>query len=222
MKTKIIFILIIFMSLPFTNVYGQSSQDIDNLKERAKEKTKTLNDYIAFMANPKKNDSTRYSYKKEAQTLFIQNCNPYIEKLEFRDGTKKDIIRKEGVTMEVTSVNRTSPRQKPMKEYFRGLINMTYKDVIIETTDIADMRVSKLQPYGKDKDGKQLYVCTVHFDQVFIGKRDNGLDYKDLTRKWVVCYVQIDQVLDEKTGETYPEYMVSLGDIFVESTERIF
>lgn len=222
MKTKIFLVLILFCGLAISYSYGQSSQEIEVIKQRAKEKVKMLNDNISFIANPRKKMDTRAYYKEEAQKLFIHGCNSYKEILEFANGTKKEEIHKDGVTMGVASTRNTTPRQKPMKQYFRGLMTMGYKSVTIETTDIADMRVSKLQPYGKDENGRMLYTCSVYFDQVFIGQRGDGGTYKDLTRKWVVCYVQVDHVLDEETGETKPEYMVRLGDVYVISVEKIF
>lgn len=202
-------------------VYGQTPQEEEVLKQRAKEKVKMLNDYISFIADPRKKMETRAQYKGEAQKLFVHNCNSYTEILEFADGTKKE-IHKDGVTMGIASVRNRTPRQKPMRQYLRGLMTMGYKSVTIETTDIADMRVSKLQPYGRDEDGRMLYICSVYFDQVFIGQRGDGGTYKDLTRKWVVCYVQVDEVLNEETGETKPEYMVRLGDVYVISVEKVF
>ena len=92
----------------------------------------------------------------------------------------------------------------------------------MESTDIAGMRVSKLQPYGKDADGKQLYICSVFFDQVFVGTTPEGRKYQDITHKWVVCYVQVDEVYDPGTDETYREYMVRLGDVHVESIEKLW
>lgn len=222
MKTRIFLVFVLFCGLAMPYSYGQSSQEMEVIKQRAKEKVKMLNDYISFIADPIKKVDTRTYYKEEAQKLFIHNCNSYTEILEFADGTKKEEIHKNGVTMGVASVRNTTPRQKPMKQYFRGLMTMGYKSVTIETTDIADMRVSKLQPYGKDEEGRMLYICSVYFDQVFIGKTGDGRTYKDLTRKWVVCYVEVDHVFDEETGETKPEYMVRLGDVYVISVEKVF
>lgn len=222
MKTKIFLLLTLFCGLAMPYSYGQSTQEMEVVKQRAKEKVKMLNDYISFIADPQKKMDTRTYYKGEAQKLFIHNCDSYTEILEFTDGTKKEEIHKDGVTMGVASVRNTTPRQKPMKQYFRGLMTMGYKSVTIETTDFADMRVSKLQPYGRDEEGRMLYTCSVYFDQVFIGKMADGRTYKDLTRKWVVCYVQVDHVLDEETGETKPEYMVRLGDVYVISVEKVF
>lgn len=222
MKTKIFLALVLFCSLAITGSYGQTPQEMEVVKQRAKEKVKLLNEYISFIANPLKKMDARAYYKEEAQKLFIHNCNSYKEILEFADGTKEEEIRKDGVTMGVASIRDTTPKQRPMKQYFRGLMTMGYKAVTIETTDIADMSVSKLQPYGRDEEGRMLYTCSVYFDQVFIGQRGDGGTYKDLTRKWVVCYVQVDHVLDEETGETKPEYMVRLGDVYVISVEKIF
>ncbi len=72
----------------------------------------------------------------------------------------------------------------------------------------------------EDENGKMMYICSVYFDQAFVGRRGDGGIYKDITHKWVVCYVQVDDVLDEKTGETYPEYMVKLGDVHVGSCRQ--
>ncbi len=221
MKNKIFLVVLFYSLLGINSIYGQTSQDMEVLKLRAKEKVKQLNDYISYMADPQKDNETRFYYKDQAQKLFINDCNGFKEILEYKDGRKKEIWR-EGVTMEVVSLRNQTPRPKPMKQYFRGLISMTYKSVLIETTDITDMRVSKLQPYGKDKNGRMMYVCSVYFDQLFIGRRGDGGIYKDLTRKWVVCYVQVDEVYDPDTGETFSEYMVRLGDVHVESIEKIY
>ena len=224
MKTKVLSLLFIaiFASYDlFAQEFTLSEQDKKVLIERAKEKVAMMNRYIAFMADPKNDNDTRFYYKEEGQKLFVNDCNPFTEIVEFKDGTK-EIIQRESVTMQVASLRNTKPRTKPMKEYFRGLIKMNYKYVKMESTDIADMRVSKLQPYGKDADGKQLYVCSVFFDQVFVGVTPEGRKYQDITHKWVVCYVQVDNVFDPTTGDTYPEYMVRLGDVHVESIEKLW
>ena len=220
MKTNIYVSLLVALFFASSNTFAQSAQDMEVLKQRAKEKVKQLNDYVSFMANPQKANKTRYFYKEQAQKLFINDCERFKEIVEYKDGSKEEVWR-DGVTMEVVSLRNRKPRPRPMKEYFRGLITMTYKSVTIETTDIADMRVSKLQPYGKDENGKMMYICSVYFDQAFVGRRGDGSVYKDITHKWVVCYVQVDDVLDEETEETYPEYMVKLGDVYVESIENM-
>ena len=225
MKTKVLFLLLATLFLSSSTLYAQKftlgEQDIKVLKERAAEKVGMMNKYIAFIKKKKNDSDTRFYYKEEAQKLFVNDCNPFTEIVEFEDGSR-ETIRRESVTMQVASLRNKTPRTKPMKEYFRGLIKMNYKSVKMESTDIADMRVSKLQPYGKDADGKQLYVCSVFFDQVFVGVTPEGRKYQDITHKWVVCYVQVDKVYDPETGDTYNEYMVRLGDVHVESIEKLW
>lgn len=220
MKLRVYFALIFSLLFVPNLMFGQVGHDMEVLKQRAREKVKLLNDYISYMADPQRKVKTRFQYKEEAQGLFINDCNRYKEIVEYADGTTDEVWR-EGVTMEVVSLRNRKPRQRLMKDYFRGLISMTYKSVYIKTTDIADMRVSQLQPYGKDENGKTLYVCSVYFDQTFVGRRGDGVVYKDITHKWVVCYVHVDEVLNEETGETESEYMVKLGDVHVESIEKI-
>ena len=214
MKTKVIIAFVLSLLFAAADAYALSAEDVQILKLRAREKVKQLNDYISFMADKKKPAKTRYYYKDIAQTLFINNCDGYKEITEFEDGTQEESWH-DGVVMEVASTRNQIPRTKPMKTYFRGLITMNYTSVTIETTDIADMRVSELKPYGKDENGNTLYICSVIFDQVFIGQRADGGIYKDITRKWVVCYVKVDEVYNSQTGETESEYMVSLGDVHV-------
>ena len=216
---KIIFCFVLISAIQISAT-AQTAQEMEMLKQRAKEKVKILNDNISFMANPQKEIKTRYRYKDAAQRLFINDCNPYTEIVQYRDG-HKETVHRDGVKMETASLRNKIPVSKPMKEYFRALINMTYKTVSIESTDIADMRVSRLQPYGKDENGKTLYVCSVYFEQSFIGYRREGRAYKDITHKWCVCYVTKDEVYDEETGEYETEYIISLGDVHVESIQKM-
>ena len=97
-------------------------------------KVKQLCDYIEFMANPENPMDIRNRYRSKAVKLFFANCEPYEE----------DGIRNEGVAMEVSSIYRSKPTRRLMKDYFMGLINMRYSKVIIQSTDIHDMDVSQL------------------------------------------------------------------------------
>lgn len=112
--------------------------------------------------------------------------------------------------MEVTSVNNTRPRAKLMRVYFNGLVNLTYQKVSIQSTEVSSIKVSNLQ-----KVDNNLYVCTCYFDQVFIGYRDGIPIYKDMTRKKVKCYVEV------QDAEDGLEYVVLLGDVHAIDTKRI-
>lgn len=217
MKKFIInFLLIVSFSCCSSMTYAQSDSRTKMLTLRAKEMVKQLNDYISYMADTHKSLNTRMGYKKMAEQLFLNDCKPYDEIVEYDDG-HKETIRREGVTMEVVSLRNPKPRKKPMPEYFRGIINLgkIYGSVSVETTEIADMTVSELKPYG---DG--LYICTVYYDQKFTGRRIEKGTYREITRKWAVVYVQVDQVIGDD-GQTEEEYLVRLGDVHASSIRKI-
>lgn len=199
------YILAIIALLMVSVSYAQSDvQDV--FKIRAAEKVALLCDYIEFIANPKKEYKERDEYKTMALNLFINKGNEYEE----------DGIYKKGVIMEVTSVWRKKPSQRLMKDYFTGLMNMRYSEVIIESTDVANITVSRLQQTEDD----DMYVCTCYFEQAFCGIRDGKPVYKDITRKKVKCYVLKEIVLDDQ-GDEQVEYIVMLGDVTAMETKRI-
>jgi hypothetical protein len=204
------------------NAFGQTAKDMEILTLRAREKVGMLNDYIGFMANKSWNVETRSFYKEAAEGLFINNCDSYVEMIQIKNMNDTIKIEREGVTMDVSSTLNNTIKTKLIKSYFEGLMRLNYKSVDIESTDIADMRVSRLRPYGKGENGNLRYICSVYFDQRFVGYRKDGGIYKDITHKWVVCFVDVDDVLDSDTGEIKQEYMVSLGDVHVQSTEEAF
>lgn len=175
------------------------------LKRRAAEKVGQLCDYIEFLANPQNEYKTRNYYKTKALNLFINKGEEYEE----------DGIYKKGVIMEVTSVWRKKPSQRLMKDYFTGLMNMRYSKVAIESTEVSNIEVSRLQQIDDDT-----FVCTCYFEQAFCGYRDGIPVYKDITRKKVKCYVVKEVIIDDQGGEQH-EFMVMLGDVTALETRRI-
>ena len=199
---KIILAIVALMTVTFS--YAQSDvQEV--LKRRAAEKVGQLCDYIEFLANPQNEYKTRNYYKTKALKLFINKGEEYEE----------DGIYKKGVLMEVTSIWRKKPSQRLMKDYFTGLMNMRYSKVVIESTEVSNIEVSRLQQIDDDT-----YVCTCYFEQAFCGYRDGIPVYKDITRKKVKCYVVKEVILDDQGGEQH-EYMVMLGDVTALETRRV-
>ena len=171
------------------------------MKIRCAEKVWQMCDHIEYMANPQNKVENRRYHRKVALKLFIGQGNEYEE-----DGRVRD-----GVTMEVTSVNRGKPKSSLMKDYFSNLINrLNYSKVVMQTTDVTHMKVSELQPYDENT-----YVCTVYFVQSFLGYRDGRPVYGDTTHKRIKCYVKIEQT---EQGE---EYIVLLGDVTATDTQRL-
>lgn len=199
---KIILAIVALMTVTIS--YAQSDvQEV--LKRRAAEKVGQLCDYIEFLANPQNEYKTRNYYKTKALNLFINKGEEYEE----------DGIYKKGVLMEVTSIWRKKPSQRLMKDYFTGLMNMRYSKVVIESTEVSNIEVSRLQQIDDDT-----YVCTCYFEQAFCGYRDGIPVYKDITRKKVKCYVVKEVILDDQGGEQH-EYMVMLGDVTALETRRV-
>ena len=192
-------LLLQFIVMIFAPMMAQNSVE-EQIKRRAAERVAQMNDYISFMADKSNDLETRQYNKKQALNLFAGRGYDYEE----------NGIHKEGVRMEVTSVNNTRPRAKLMRVYFNGLVNVTYQKVSIQYTEVSSIKVSNLQ-----KVDNNLYVCTCYFDQVFIGYRDGIPIYKDMTRKKVKCYVEV------QDAEDGLEYVVLLGDVHAIDTKRI-
>lgn len=192
-------LLLQFIVMIFAPMMAQNSVE-EQIKRRAAERVAQMNDYISFMADKSNDLETRQYNKKQALNLFAGRGYDYEE----------NGIHKEGVRMEVTSVNNTRPRAKLMRVYFNGLVNLTYQKVSIQSTEVSSIKVSSLQ-----KVDNNLYVCTCYFDQVFIGYRDGIPIYKDITRKKVKCYVEV------QDAEDGLEYVVLLGDVHAIDTKRI-
>lgn len=200
MKTILRRILVLqFAFLLFLPIMGQNTVD-EQIKRTAAQRVAQMNDYISFMADKSNDLETRQYYKKQALNLFAGRGYNYEE----------NGVNKEGVRMEITSVNNTRPRSKLMRVYFNGLINLTYQKVSIQSTELASIKVSNLQ-----KVDNNMYVCTCYFDQVFVGYRDGRPVYKDITRKKVKCYIEVQDV---EGG--LQEYVVLLGDVQAIDTKR--
>lgn len=188
-----------FAFLFFLPIMGQNAVD-EQIRRTAAQRVAQMNDYISFMADKSNDMETRQYYKKQALNLFAGRGYNYEE----------NGVNKEGVRMEITSVNNTRPRSKLMRVYFNGLMNLTYQKVSIQSTELASIKVSNLQ-----KVDNNMYVCTCYFDQVFVGYRDGRPVYKDITRKKVKCYIEVQDV------EGGPqEYVVLLGDVQAIDTKR--
>lgn len=182
------------------SVSAQITDQDEMIKRRAAEKVAQMNDYISFMASKKKSLDTRKYYKTKALNLFFGKGYSYEE-----NGIEKD-----GVMMEITSVNRKSVSHKLIRIYFDNLINLKYTDVQITSTEIANIKVSNLQQIDED-----LYVCTCQYDQAFVGFRDGRPVYKDITTKRIKCYVKAE---DTEDGT---EYIIMLGDVTALETKRM-
>ncbi len=192
------FILMIFLICGISAFASDEPSEL--MKQRVQQKVAQLNDNISFMADKSKGTNTRNYYRKQALNLFIEKGEPYPE----------NGITNTGVKMETTSLYRSKPSRKLMKDYFTGIINYQYSKVNIESTKVYEIEVSELQKIGENK-----YVCTACFEQVFSGYRDGKMVYSDRTRKKVKVYVFVDETVDRT------EFIVMLGDVTALETTRL-
>lgn len=191
-----------------TSGYCQSDlaeEEENAIKTRVQEKVRQLTDYIEFLANPENDFKERQFYRSKALNLFIARGESY----ESESG-----VREKGVFMEVTSIYRSKPSRRLMKDYFTGLMEMRYSKVIIESTDFG-FSVSDLKQIDED-----LYVCTCYFEQAFCGYKDGTPIYKDITRKKVKIYIVRETIIDDN-GDLDKEYIVMLGDVTALETRRV-
>ena len=180
---------------------GMSAQNEDAAtKRRVQEVVAQLGDYLNYMADKNNSLKSRQYYRKKALKLFIGNGEPYtIGSRHFP-----------AVSMQTTSLRNRTPKTQPMAEYFTHLINLRYEQVSLETTEVAQIKVSDLRKIDDDT-----YVCTANFEQWFVGKRREGGYYKDKTNKSVQVYVKVEDTIDN------PEYIILLGNITATHTERL-
>ncbi len=200
-KIRII-IWFVAVSIAF-NAGAQLSQEKNEmLKMRVQEMVAQMNDNISFMADKSKDYDTRMFFRQVALKLFIGEGGPFKYMGEER----------KGVIMETTSLYRSRPTRRLMKDYFEGLVNLKYSRVDIQSTQTYDIEVSDLKKVPGEEN---LYVCTACFEQLFMGYRDGRVIYGDRTRKEVVAYVRLDEVYDGY------EFIVMLGDVNAKETKKI-
>lgn len=193
-RIVLVFVFSAFASISF------AQQDIEEMIHiRVPEKVAQLLDDIEIIANPENSKDVRTKFKGKAVRLFIANCEPYEE----------EGIQKKGVEMEITSIYRTKPRRRLMKDYFTGLMNLRYSKVEIKSSKIHDIQVSELRQIDENT-----FVCTAVFVQVFVGFKDGKPVYTDRTKKSVKCYVYREDTMDGY------EYIVKLGDTKALETKR--
>ncbi len=111
--------------------------------------------------------------------------------------------------MGVSSLSREEITYYPVREYFERLMALNYDKVTIKWYDIHYISDLERQP-----DGTFVGVITIY--QRFEGRSDDGMSYKDTTKKDITIYVQQKQT--QIAGRTIDFWDVLLGDIRVTET----
>lgn len=198
--------------LLFVSIFGISfsfAQDIDGLDENVREEVKEyartrvneFNGYLSYISSKKYDDETKDAYIKDALNLFIGQG----EESKDNDG---NIIP--APQMEVSYINRKTnavrKKKRPIALYLQGMKGLSYDEVTVTASDavyISDLK----------KVSEGCYEAVFSYAQIFVGKKDGIVTYKDITKKDIRVYIFV-----EKYGERNI-YEILLGDVSVRATE---
>jgi len=117
----------------------------------------------------------------------------------------------EDAQMGVSSVYREDIKYYPVRKYLERLMALNYDNVTIQWYNIQYISDLELQP-----DGRYVGVITIY--QRFEGTSDDGLVYKDTTKKDITVYVERKQT--QISGRIIDFWDVLLGDVRVTETMR--
>lgn len=185
-------VLIILAGLAFT-YKAQAQTDISPERKRAidslaMEKIRDLGKYISIIGDKK----TPFS---EAKRVIDRTLELFVE----------------DARMGVSSLSREEVAYYGIREYLERLMLLNYDKVKIEWYDIQYISDLELQPDGR-------YVGVITIFQRFEGSSDDGLVYKDVTKKDITVYVERKQT--QIGGKLVGFWDVLLGDIRVVETTK--
>ncbi len=152
----------------------------------ALEKVKDLSKYISIIGN---------------------KTTPYSEATRVMDRAEE--LFAEDSEMGVSSLNRKEINYYKVRQYFERLIALNYDRVKIQWYDIHYISDLERQP-----DGRYVGVITIY--QRFEGESDDGIKYKDTTKKDITIYVERKKT--QIAGRIIEFWDVLLGDIRVTET----
>ncbi len=188
-KYKFLFALLIGLYIT-SNVSAQNADISPERKQAidslALEKVRDLSKYISIIGNKKTPFSEATRVMDRAEELFAPDSE-----------------------MGVSSLNRKEINYYKVRKYFERLMALNYDRVTISWYDIHYISDLERQPDGR-------YVGVVTIYQRFEGESDDGLKYKDTTKKDITIYVERKKT--QIQGRTIEFWDVMLGDIRVSET----
>jgi hypothetical protein len=189
-KTTYKYLLIALLMTGATAMFAQSADISPERKQAidslALEKVRDLSKYISIIGNKKTQFSEAQRVMDRAEELFSP-----------------------GSEMGVSSLNRKEVNYYKVRKYFERLMALNYDRVSIQWYDIHYISDLERQPDGR-------YVGVVTIYQRFEGTSDDGMKYKDTTKKDITIYVERKKT--QIAGRTIEFWDVMLGDIRVTET----
>ncbi len=189
---RALYIFIIFIGCSFAN--SIMSQDMITPERKraidslAMEKIRDLGKYISIIGSKE----TPFS---EAKRVIERTLELFVDDAQ----------------MGVSSLYREEIKYYPVKEYLERLMLLNYDKVTINWYNIQYISDLELQP-----DGRYVGVITIY--QRFEGTTDDGLVYKDTTKKDITVYVERKET--QIGGRLIGFWDVLLGDIRVVETMK--
>jgi len=189
---KYLYVLVwLFITCATGNAVAQSGDDVSPARKQAidslaLEKVRDLSKYISIIGNKKTAYSEATRVMDRAEELFAP-----------------------GSEMGVSSLNRKEVNYYKVRKYFERLIALNYDHVTIKWYDIHYISDLERQPDGR-------YVGVVTIYQRFEGESEDGLKYKDTTKKDITIYVE--RKSTQIQGRIIEFWDVLLGDIRVTET----
>ena len=184
------FLSLLFVALAATTLSAQSADISPQRKQAidslALEKVRDLSKYITIIGNKKTPYSESTRVMDRAEELFIP-----------------------GSEMGVSSLTSKEVNYYKVRKYFERLMALNYDRVNIKWYDIHYISDLERQPDGR-------YVGVVTIYQRFEGESDDGLKYKDTTKKDITIYVERKKT--QIAGRIIEFWDVLLGDIRVTET----
>lgn len=181
---------LLFSLCALGSVMAQSAEISPERKQAidslALEKVRDLSKYISIIGNKSTPFSEATRVMDRAEELFAPDSE-----------------------MGVSSLNTKEVNYYKVRKYFERLIALNYDRVSIQWYDIHYISDLERQPDGR-------YVGVVTIYQRFEGESDDGLKYRDTTKKDITIYVERKKT--QIAGRVVEFWDVMLGDIRVTET----
>lgn len=190
MKNLIKYIIPIFVILTVFNI-GYAQDEISPERKKAidslaLEKVRDLSKYISIIGDKATDQAEASRVMDRAEELFVEEAE-----------------------IGVSSLYREQVNYYKVRQYLMRLNQLNYDKVMIKWYNIHYISDLERQP-----DGKYVGVITVY--QRFEGISDDGLTYKDTTKKDITIYVEKKKT--QIRGRIIEFWDVLLGDIRVTET----
>jgi hypothetical protein len=185
------YLVVLLLTISTATIALAQSADISPERKQAidslaLEKVRDLSKYISIIGNKKTQFSEATRVMDRAEELFAP-----------------------GSEMGVSSINRKEVNYYKVRKYFERLMALNYDRVTIQWYDIHYISDLERQPDGR-------YVGVVTIYQRFEGTSEDGMKYKDTTKKDITIYVERKKT--QIAGRTVEFWDVMLGDIRVTET----